>query len=116
MYWTRAVCILHILAAAGYAVMLSNDSMRVAGAVAGSLLVSAILLLLGNRWVVIYSGVLAIVSLAFLFFLAFSVLGPEEHIAPTALGSAAYLALHAAAVLAEWVSAKSEPDVTVAPD
>ncbi len=77
---------------------------------------SAVLLWLGNRWVVIYSGVLAVLSLGFLFFLALSVHAPEEHITPTALGSVAYLVLHAAAVLAEWVGAKGGPEITVEPD
>ncbi len=116
MNWTRSVSILHFLAAPAYAVMLSNDSKLAAGAVAATFLGSAVLLWLGNRWVVIYSGVLALLCLAFLFFLALSVHAPEEHITPTALGSVAYLALHAAAVLAEWVGAKGGPEITVTPD
>jgi predicted tellurium resistance membrane protein TerC len=116
MNWTRSASILHLLAAPIYAVLLSNDSMLAAGALAATLLGSAVLLWMGNRWVVIYSGILALLCLLFLFFLALSVHAPEEHITPTALGSLAYLALHAAAVLAEWVGAKGEPEITAAPD
>jgi hypothetical protein len=96
--------------------MLWNDSPLGAALVAATLLGSAVLLWQGNRWVVIYSGALAILSLGFLFFLAFSVQGPEEHIGPAALGSIAYLVLHAVGVVAEWVTAKSGPETTFESD
>lgn len=113
MKWTRAVSILHLLAAPGYGFLLWNDSPAFAFLVAAALLGSAVLLWLGNRWVVIYSGVLSLLSLGFLFFLAFSVRGPEEHIVPAAMGGAAFLVLHATAVVAEWATAKSAPETTV---
>jgi len=91
--------------------MLWNDSPPLACLVAATLLGSAALLWQGNRWVVIYGAVLALLSLGFLFFLALSVQGPEEHIVPAALGTGAYLALQSAAVVAEWVSAKPGPEI-----
>lgn len=111
MKWTRAVGFLHILAAPAYALMLWNDSPLLACLIGATLLGSAALLWQGNRWVVIYSGALTLLSLGFLFFLALSVQGPEEHIIPAALGTGAYLALQAAAVVVEWVSAKPGPEI-----
>ncbi|HNY42524.1 MAG TPA: hypothetical protein PKJ41_19140 [Bryobacteraceae bacterium] len=117
MKWTRAVSLLHLLAAPAYAATLWNYSAPIASLIAATLLGSAVLLWQGNRWVVIYSGLLAILSLGFLFFLAFSVQGGiVEHMAPAVLGSIAYLAIHAAAVFSEWVSAKAGPEITVEPD
>jgi hypothetical protein len=116
MKWTRALSIIHLLSAPVYLVLLWDDSVLSSAGVSATLAGSAALLWFGNRWTVIYSGVLALLSLLFLFILAFSVYGPEEHIAPTAIGTAIFLALQAGAVVTEWVTAKSAPEITIEPE
>lgn len=116
MKWTRALSILHLLSAPVFLVLLWNDSAISSTSVTASLTGSAVLLWMGSRWTVIYSGVLALLSLLLLFILAFSVHGPEEQIAPAAIGTAIFLALQAGAVVTEWVTAKSAPEITIEPD
>ncbi|MBE0656926.1 MAG: hypothetical protein IH602_04505 [Bryobacteraceae bacterium] len=116
MKWTRVLSIIHLLSAPVFLVLLWDDSVLSSAGVSATLAGSAALLWFGNRWTVIYSGVLALLSLLFLFILAFSVYGPEEHIAPTATGTAIFLALQAGAVVTEWVTAKSAPEITIEPE
>ena len=117
MMWTRLASILHLLAAPAFAAVLWAGSIPSAVFACTALLVSAAMLWLRNRWVVIYSGLLAVLSLGFLFFLALTVRGAAlEHVIPTAIGSGIFLLLHAGAVLAEWVGADSTPEITVQPD
>ena len=116
MKWTRALSIIHLLSAPVFLVLLWDDSVLSSAGVSAALAGSAALLWFANRWTVVYGGVLALLSLLFLFILAFSVSGPEEHIAPTAIGTAIFMALQAVAVLTEWVTAKSAPEITIEPE
>lgn len=116
MTWTRALSIIHLLSAPVFLFLLWNDSGISSVGVSLSLAGSAVLLWIGSRWTIVYSGVLVLLSLLLLFILAFSVHGPEEHVASAAIGTALFLALQAAAVVIEWVTAKTAPEIAIGPE
>lgn len=111
MKGTRILAILHLAAAPAFAWVLWDDSVWFSLLLAASLAVSAVLLWQQSRWVVIVSGVTAILGFAFLFVLPFAVLWPGHEIMNQAAGGVLYVVLQAAAVLAEWLGARTDPEI-----